>query len=65
MEKLFLNLLVPERDRVMLAVPLLDEMAHHWWNTKLERRADAALPTLSWEEFRELLFATYFPDCAK
>ncbi len=65
MEKLFLNLRVPEQDWVMLAVSFLDKMAHHWWKAELKRRADAVLPTPSWEEFREPPFATYFPDCAK
>ncbi len=65
MEKLFENLRVPKRDRVMLAVSFLDKMSHRWWKAELARRADATLPSPTWEEFRGLLFATYFPDSAK
>ncbi len=65
MEKLFENLRVPERERVMLVVPFLDKMAHRWWKAELERWTDAALSSPTWEEFRGLLFATYFTNSAK
>ncbi len=65
MEKLFENLRVPERDWIILVVPSLDQMAHRWWKGELARRVDAALYPPTWEEFRRLLFAKYFPDSSK
>ncbi len=65
MEWLFLTLRMPERDRVTMVVPLLNNVAHRWWKAELERRARTTLPMLTWEEFKELFFATYFSDSAK
>ncbi len=65
LERLFLTLRVSEKDRVTMAVPLLDNVAHRWWKAELERRARTALPMPTWEEFKELFFVTYFSDSAK
>ncbi len=60
MEKLFEDFLMPERVRVMLAVPFLDKMAHRWWKAEFTRQADAATQRLYLTRPHSVTFPFFF-----
>ncbi|XP_020094157.1 uncharacterized protein LOC109714128 [Ananas comosus] len=61
METLFEKLYTLERDKVPLAVHCLKQSAKAWWKG-IRRDRSPSLPPMAWDEFRGLMFSTYFPD---
>ncbi|XP_020081383.1 uncharacterized protein LOC109705031 [Ananas comosus] len=64
METLFEELYALERDKVPLAVHCLKLSAKVWWKS-IRRNRSPSLPPMAWDEFRGLVFSTYFPDTEK
>ncbi|XP_020085105.1 uncharacterized protein LOC109707966 [Ananas comosus] len=63
-ETIFEDLYTVERDKVYLAVHCLQRSAKAWWKD-IKRNRSPSLPSMVWEEFRELMRLTYFPDSEK
>ncbi|XP_020080318.1 uncharacterized protein LOC109703979 [Ananas comosus] len=63
-ETIFEDLYTVERDKVHLAVHCLQLSAKEWWKG-VKRNRSPSLPSMVWEEFRELMRSTYFPDSEK
>nr|CAD1839548.1 unnamed protein product [Ananas comosus var. bracteatus] len=64
METLFEDLYALERDKIHLAAHCLEQSAKELWKG-VKRNRSPSLPPVTWEEFRGLIFSTYFSDSEK
>ncbi|KAF3780831.1 hypothetical protein EJ110_NYTH38297 [Nymphaea thermarum] len=63
-ERIFALLKMPEEDKVNYGTYLLKGDALDWWTSTLEIRF-AGQPSISWMQFRETFFNTYYPVHAR
>nr|CAD1830082.1 unnamed protein product [Ananas comosus var. bracteatus] len=61
MEALFEDIYTLEKDKVHLAAHCFEKDAQIWWQ-KAKKSRGLNTSSLTWEEFREIVFMEYFPD---
>nr|CAD1825807.1 unnamed protein product [Ananas comosus var. bracteatus] len=61
MEALFEDIYTLEKDKVHLAAHCFEKDAQIWWQ-KAKKSRGLNTSSITWEEFREIVFMEYFPD---
>ncbi|XP_020081012.1 uncharacterized protein LOC109704658 [Ananas comosus] len=61
MEALFDDIYTLEKDKVHLAAHCFEKDAQIWWQ-KAKKSRGLNTSSITWEEFREIVFMEYFPD---